>query len=95
VTLDPLNMLVVFGIIYVGVQYFHASLATLGIFLFILLQLSQLAKNFNGGRQTLVSLIDSLISVRDVIVQGHGLAAHRRGQHASSKACARASVSRT
>ena len=67
VTLDPLNMLVVFGIIYVGVQYFHASLATLGIFLFILLQLSQLAKNFNGGRQTLVSLIDSLISVRDVI----------------------------
>jgi ABC-type multidrug transport system fused ATPase/permease subunit len=67
VTLDPLNMLVVFGIIYVGVQYFHASLATLGIFLFILLQLSQLAKNFNGGWQTLVSLIDSLISVRDVI----------------------------
>jgi subfamily B ATP-binding cassette protein MsbA len=67
VTLDPLNMLVVFAIIYVGVQYFHASLATLGIFLFILLQLSQLAKNFNGGRQTLVSLIDSLISVRDMI----------------------------
>ena len=67
VTLDPLNMLVVFGIIYVGVQYFDASLATLGVFLFILLQLSQLAKNFNAGWQTLVSLIDSLISVRDVI----------------------------
>jgi subfamily B ATP-binding cassette protein MsbA len=69
VTLDPLNMLVVFAIIYVGVQYFNASLATLGIFLFILLQLSQLAKNFNAGWQTLVSLIDSLISVRDVIAK--------------------------
>ena len=69
VTLDPLNMLVVFGIIYVGVQYFSVSLATLGLFLYLLLQLSQLAKNFNSGRQTLVSLVDSLISVRDVIAK--------------------------
>ena len=69
VTLDPLNMLVVFGIIYVGVQYFDASLATLGLFLYLLLQLNQLAKNFNNGLQTLASLIDSLISVRDVIAR--------------------------
>ena len=67
VTLDPLLTLVVFGVIYIGVEYFHASLATLGLFLFILLQLNQLSKSFNSGWQTLVSLIDSLIAVRGLI----------------------------
>ena len=63
VTIDPLLMFTVFAIIYVGVQYLGASLATLGLFLFILLRLNQKAKDFNGQRQSLSSLIDSLISV--------------------------------
>ena len=67
VTLDPLNMLMLFGIIFVGVQFFNDSLATLGVFLVLLQQLNQLAKNFNNGWQTLASLIDSLISVHQVI----------------------------
>lgn len=67
VTIDPLLMFTVFAIIYVGSQYLHADLATLGLFLFILLRLNQKAKDFNGGRQVLSALIDSLISVRDVI----------------------------
>lgn len=63
VTIDPLLMFTVFAIIFVGVEYLGASLATLGLFLFILLRLNQKAKDFNGQRQSLSSLIDSLISV--------------------------------
>ena len=67
VTIDPLLMFTVFAIIYVGSQYLHADLATLGLFLFILLRLNQKAKDFNSSRQALSALIDSLITVRDVI----------------------------
>ena len=67
VTIDPLLMFTVFAIIYAGVQYFNASLATLGLFLFILLRLNQKSKDFNSGRQTLSSLSASLETVRDVI----------------------------
>ena len=67
VTIDPLLMFTVFAIIFVGSEYLHADLATLGLFLFILLRLNQKAKDFNGGRQALSATIDSLISVRDVI----------------------------
>lgn len=67
VTIDPLLMLTVFAVIFVGVEYLGASLATLGVFLFILLRLNQKAKDFNSQRQSLVALIDSLISVRGAI----------------------------
>jgi ATP-binding cassette, subfamily B, bacterial MsbA len=67
VTIDPLLMFTVFAIIYVGVQYFGADLATLGLFLFILLRLNQKAKDFNGQRQAISAQVDSLINVRDVI----------------------------
>jgi len=67
VTIDPLLMLTVFVVIYAGAEYFNASLATLGLFLFILLRLNQKAKDFNSGRQVLSSLVDSLVSVRSVI----------------------------
>lgn len=67
VTIDPLLMFTVFAIIYVGVEYFNASLATLGLFLFILLRLNQAAKNFNSQRQTMSSQIDALHTVRDLI----------------------------
>ena len=65
VTIDPLQMLMLFAVIYVGVQFFHASLATIGLFLFIMLQLNNNVKSFNNGRQTLVANIDSLRLVRD------------------------------
>lgn len=67
VTIDPLLMLTVFAVIFVGAEYLGASLATLGVFLFILLRLNQKAKDFNSQRQSLVALIDSLISVRGAI----------------------------
>ena len=94
VTIDPLLMLTVFVIIYVGVEYFSASLATLGLFLFILLRLNQKAKDFNGQRQVLSSLIDSLISVHTVIERAM---ASRTivGGIPPSPACTRASASRT
>jgi subfamily B ATP-binding cassette protein MsbA len=67
VTIDPLLMFTVFVIIYVGVQYFNADLATLGLFLFILLRLNAAAKNFNSQRQSMSAQIDSLMSVHDLI----------------------------
>ncbi len=65
VTIDPLQMLMLFAVIFVGVQFFHASLATIGLFLFILLQLNNNVKGFNNGRQSLMATIDSLHLVRD------------------------------
>jgi subfamily B ATP-binding cassette protein MsbA len=67
VTIDPLLMFTVFAIIYVGAQYFAADLATLGLFLFILLRLNQKAKDFNGQRQAMSAQIDGLVAVRDMI----------------------------
>jgi subfamily B ATP-binding cassette protein MsbA len=65
ITIDPLQMLMLFTVIFVGVQFFHASLATIGLFLFIMLQLNTNVKAFNNGRQTLSANIDSLQLVRD------------------------------
>jgi subfamily B ATP-binding cassette protein MsbA len=65
ITIDPLQMLMLFAVIFVGVQFFHASLATIGLFLFIMLQLNTNVKAFNNGRQTLSANIDSLRLVRD------------------------------
>ena len=67
VTVDPAQMLAIFGVIYVGVEFFDISLASLGVFLFILLRLNQKTKDFNLGRQVLSSNIDSLEMVHDNI----------------------------
>ena len=67
ITVDPLQMLMLFGVIYVGVEWFDASLATIGLFLFIMLQLNNNVKAFNNGRQTLSANIDSLRLVRDTL----------------------------
>lgn len=69
VTIDPLQMLSVFAIVYVGVTYFNATLAALGLFLFILLRLNQKVKDFNVGRQLLSANVDSLMAVRDIIAR--------------------------
>jgi ATP-binding cassette, subfamily B, bacterial MsbA len=65
ITVDPLQTLMLFAVIFVGVQWLNASLATIGVFLFILLQLNNNSKAFNNGRQSLVANIDSLHLVRD------------------------------
>ena len=67
ITIDPLQTLMLFVIIFVGVQFFHANLATIGLFLFIMLQLNNQTKAFNNGRQTLSANVDSLRLVQDTI----------------------------
>jgi subfamily B ATP-binding cassette protein MsbA len=67
ITIDPAQMLAVFAIIFTGVQYFHASLASLGLFLFVLLRLNGKAKDFSIGRQTLSANIDSLEYVKSMV----------------------------
>lgn len=67
VTVDPAQMLSIFAIVYIGVQFFDISLASLGLFLFILLRLNQKSKELSMGRQALSSNIDSLEMVHDAI----------------------------
>lgn len=75
ITVDPALMLAAFGIIFVGVTYLGVSLASLGLFLFILLRLNQKTKDYNGGKQNLSAFIDSLDIVHDSIARAR--AAHR------------------
>ncbi len=63
VTVDPALMLAVFAILYVGVEFLHASLAELGLFMFILLRLNQQAKSLTVARQMMTSNVDGLESV--------------------------------
>jgi ABC-type multidrug transport system fused ATPase/permease subunit len=63
ITVDPALMLAVFAIIYVGVTFFHVTLASLALFLFVLLRLNATTKTFNVGRQTLWANYDSLLLV--------------------------------
>lgn len=65
ITVDPALMLAVFAIIFTGVTYFGVTLASLGIFLFVLLRLNAATKDFNVGRQTLWANYDSLLLVVD------------------------------
>jgi ABC-type multidrug transport system fused ATPase/permease subunit len=67
VTVDPTLMLVMFGMVYVGVQYLGVSLAALGLFLFVLLRLNSTASSFNVGRQTWGSNYDSLLIVHSLL----------------------------
>ena len=59
IIVDPALMLAVFLIIYVGVTRFGMTLASLGLFMFILLRLNGKAKEVNVGRQQLASLMPS------------------------------------
>lgn len=67
VTVDPMLMLAVFVIIYFGVEYLHATLAGLGVFLFVLLRLNQQSKILNVSRQAVAGYIDSLENVLGTI----------------------------
>lgn len=67
VTVDPAQMLAIFVIVFLGVQVFDTRLASLGLFLFILLRLNQKVKDFTMNRHTLSSNIDSLEMVHNAI----------------------------
>ena len=71
---DPVLMLSVFGIIYVGVEGFGMQLASLGVFLFVLLRLNNKVRDFNMGRQALASTISSLLFINDM--QAEAIASH-------------------
>ncbi|GAB4284839.1 MAG: ABC transporter ATP-binding protein [Coriobacteriia bacterium] len=60
VIIDPAMMLAIFVIVYVGVERFGATLASLGVFLFILLRLNTKAREFNVNRQQLSAFVESL-----------------------------------
>lgn len=67
VIIDPLLMVVVFVVVFVGFEAYDLTLASLGLFLFILLRLNAKAKEFNTGRQTLSSLMPSFDYVEGVL----------------------------
>jgi subfamily B ATP-binding cassette protein MsbA len=75
ITVDPALMIAAFVIIYVGVSFFHITLASLGLFLFILLRLNQKTKDYSGGKQNLAAFVDSLDLVHATIGRAHE--AHR------------------
>jgi len=67
ITVDPLLMVTVFVIVYVGVEFFGITLASLGVFLFVLLRLNGKVKEFSLNRQLLSSNIDSMNFVYRVL----------------------------
>ncbi|MBE0417163.1 MAG: ABC transporter ATP-binding protein [Coriobacteriia bacterium] len=67
VIVDPVLMLAVFVIIYLGVTGFGMTLAGLGLFMFILLRLNTKAKEVNVGRQALASLMPSFDYVEGML----------------------------
>jgi len=60
IMVDPALMLAAFAVIYIGVVTFGHTLATLGVFLFILLRFNTKTKDANLGRQTLATFLESL-----------------------------------
>jgi len=58
--IDPALMLAAFAVIYIGVGVLDQTLATLGVFLFILLRLNAKAKDVNVDRQYLATFLESL-----------------------------------
>jgi len=69
IIVDPALMLAVFVIIYVGVVGFGMTLASLGLFMFILLRLNTKARDVNVGRQQLASLMPSFDYVETTLAE--------------------------
>lgn len=65
ITVDPALMLAAFIIIFTGVTYLGVTLASLGLFLFILLRLNQKSKEYSVGKQNLSAYMDSLELVQN------------------------------
>lgn len=79
VIVDPALMLAVFVIVYVGVSAFDMTLASLGLFMFILLRLNAKAKEFNLGRQALASTMPSFDYVETMLAEAEGMPTARGG----------------
>lgn len=71
ITVDPALMLAAFGVLYIGVEYLHMTLAGLGIFLFILLRMNAKAKEFSTVRQSLSANLESLLFVHRTTQEVH------------------------
>ncbi len=67
IIVDPALMLAVFAIIWVGVTRFGLTLASLGLFMFILLRLNAKAKEVNVGRQQLASMLPAFDFVEQML----------------------------
>ena len=67
VAIEPLMILGGFVTLYVAVSRFGMTLASLGIFMFVLLRMVPLLKQVNVARQTIGSLLGSLESIRRAI----------------------------
>jgi len=79
IIVDPALMLAVFVIIWVGVTGFGMTLASLGLFMFILLRLNTKAKEVNVGRQQLASQMPSFDYVETTLAQAVAVPTPRGG----------------
>jgi ABC-type multidrug transport system fused ATPase/permease subunit len=73
VLVDPALMLAVFVIVYVGVTEFGLTLASLGLFMFILLRLNAKAKELNLGRQALASAMPAFDYVERMLAEAEAV----------------------
>lgn len=80
IIVDPALMLAVFVIIYVGVTGFGMTLASLGLFMFILLRLNAKAKEVNLGRQALASQMPAFDYVEDMLAQSEAVPTPHGGE---------------
>lgn len=67
VSIEPLMILGAFVALYFAVTSFGMTLASLGIFMFVLLRIVPLLKQVNVARQTIGALVASLENVRSAI----------------------------
>lgn len=79
VLVDPALMLAVFVIIFVGVEYLGMNLASLGLFMFILLRLNAKAKEVNLGRQSLAAVMPGFDLVETTLVASESARAPQGG----------------
>jgi ABC-type multidrug transport system fused ATPase/permease subunit len=79
VLVDPALMLAVFVIVYTGVTEFGLTLASLGLFMFILLRLNAKAKEFNLGRQALAAAMPAFDYVERMLAEAEAVPTPRGG----------------
>ena len=68
---EPIFVVGLFGILYLGVEFFNMSLASLGTLVLVLLRMMPLAKAFNSQRQSVIAGKASLSNIQNVIREAH------------------------
>ena len=66
---EPVFFLAMFAVVYLGAEVFDLSIAGMGLFFVILMRLVPLAKQMNGGRQSILGAMPSLQNVYGVMRQ--------------------------